>query len=204
MQTEIKVSSINAFVTPVFTGIVKGMNKDNDIEKQLRKEIIEDPLDAFATQQTPSDFFIEPLCEAITTLVHEVMVQSYRYASYDIDITSMWGNVQRHGNHCFKHTHANSIFSGVFYINENQDFPPIQFHRPPESSFDIIVDDENEFNRGKIFLYPKTDMIVIFPSWLEHDVPVNTSGQDRLSISFNIMGRGRFGQPNSRQEIIIS
>ena len=144
-----------------------------------------------------------PLCEAITTLVHEIMIQSYRYASYDIDITSMWGNVQRHGNHCFKHTHANSVFSGVFYLNEDSNFPPIQFHRPAESSFDIMTDDENEFNRGQMFLHPKRDMIVIFPSWLEHDVPVNTSGKDRLSISFNIMCRGRFGQKNSRQEVII-
>ena len=203
MQTEIKVTSINAFITPVFTGMIEGMTENNNIEKELRKEIIEDPLDAFATQQTHESFYIDPLCEAITTLVHEIMIQSYRYASYDIDITSMWGNVQRHGNHCFKHTHANSVFSGVFYLNEDSNFPPIQFHRPAESSFDIMTDDENEFNRGKMFLHPKRDMIVIFPSWLEHDVPVNTSGKDRLSISFNIMCRGRFGQKNSRQEVII-
>ena len=203
MQTEINVSLINAFITPVFTGIVEGMNKDNDIENQLRKRIIEDPLDAFATQQTSADFFIDSLCEAITTLVQEIMVQSYRYASYDIEITSMWGNIQRHGNYCFKHTHANSVFSGVFYVNEYVNFPPIQFHRTTESSFDLKVNEENELNRGKIFLYPKKDMIVIFPSWLEHDVPVNTSGQDRLSISFNIMCRGKFGQENSRQEVNI-
>ena len=203
MATEINVTSINAFITPVFKTVIEGMTEDNNLEAELKDNIIVDPLDAFATQQTPADLYIDPLCEAITTLVHEITVQSYRYASYDIDITSMWGNIQRHGNYCFKHSHANSIFSGVFYLNEDINFPPVQFHRPPESSFDMIVDEDNEFNRGKMFLYPKRDMLVLFPSWLEHDVPVNTSGKDRLSISFNVMCRGRFGQDNSRQEVII-
>ena len=45
--------------------------------------------------------------------------------------------------------------------------------------------------------------LIIFPSWLEHDVPVNTSEFDRLSLSFNIMCRGEYGMKNSRQEVIL-
>ena len=201
MQTEIKVSSISAFTIPVFTTILEGKTDELELAKGILDNVIQTD-DEYSTLQTPANFFVDPLCEIITTLVREIM-KSCGYASYKLEITSMWGNVQRKGNYIFKHTHANSVFSGVFYLNEDSNFPPIQFHRPAESSFDIMTDDENEFNRGKMFLHPKRDMIVIFPSWLEHDVPVNTSGKDRLSISFNIMCRGRFGQKNSRQEVII-
>ena len=65
------------------------------------------------------------------------------------------------------------------------------------------VEDFNEFSRGKLFFPPKKDLLIIFPSWLEHDVPVNTSEFDRLSLSFNIMCRGEYGMKNSRQEVIL-
>ena len=35
--------------------------------------------------------------------------------------------------------------------------------------------------------YPaKAGMLILFPSWLMHEVPVNLSDEDRVSYSFNI------------------
>ena len=36
------------------------------------------------------------------------------------------------------------------------------------------------------FIEPQEDMILFFPSWLEHDVEVNQSNEERISIGFNI------------------
>ena len=201
MQTEIKVASINAFTIPVFTTILEGKTDELELTSSILNNIIQTD-DEYATLQTPDNFFIDPLCEIITTLVREIM-KSSGYSSYGIEITSMWGNIQRKGNYIFKHTHANNVFSGAFYLNEHDNFPAIQFHRPPNDNLQLQVENDNEFNRGKLFFPPKKDLLVIFPSWLEHDVPVNTSEVDRLSLSFNIMCRGEYGMKNSRQEVIL-
>ena len=36
------------------------------------------------------------------------------------------------------------------------------------------------------FIVPQEDMILFFPSWLEHDVEENQSNEERISIGFNI------------------
>ena len=40
-------------------------------------------------------------------------------------------------------------------------------------------------------------MGLIFPSWLQHWVP--TTEKDRISISWNIILRGDYGQPHTLQ-----
>ena len=45
--------------------------------------------------------------------------------------------------------------------------------------------------------------LVIFPSWLGHLVTPNKTEKVRKSISFNIIFRGQYGQPNSLQECRI-
>ena len=41
----------------------------------------------------------------------------------------------------------------------------------------------------------------IFPSWLQHFVP--TSKGERISISWNILIKGHYGEPNTLQNAYI-
>jgi uncharacterized protein (TIGR02466 family) len=40
-------------------------------------------------------------------------------------------------------------------------------------------------NRPFLTLEPKPGMVALWESWLRHEVPMNRSGEDRISISFN-------------------
>ena len=42
---------------------------------------------------------------------------------------------------------------------------------------------------------------LIFPSWLMHWVP--PTSEDRISISWNILVRGEYGEPNTLQNAYI-
>ena len=44
-------------------------------------------------------------------------------------------------------------------------------------------------------------MGLIFPSWLQHWVPQNKD--NRISISWNIIVRGQYGEPNTLQNANI-
>jgi hypothetical protein len=41
--------------------------------------------------------------------------------------------------------------------------------------------------------------MILFPSWLQHFVPINTSNQDRISIAFNVMLKGTVGSSTDFQ-----
>lgn len=111
----------------------------------------------------------------------------------DLEITQSWVNYtnKEQSHHC--HNHSNSILSGVFYLSDNN--APITFVNPLSHQlrritlFDIEEIKEknlwNIFNSFEWGFVPKKYSVVIFPSWLEHFVPTQTTDQVRLSIAFN-------------------
>ena len=66
-----------------------------------------------------------------------------------------------------------------------------------------IRDMKHKFNRYNFPVKTSKDMLVIFPAWLEHEVGENKTSEDRISISFNIMLRGRFGEINSKESSLM-
>ena len=134
---------------------------------------------------------MRPLCRKIYDMMHSI-VDVYQYHTYNIKITSMWGNIQKPGTHFRRHSHYNNMFSGVFYLNENENFPNIMFWRPEEQSVDPKKVEFNPFNQGSYFQETKKDTLIIFPAWLQHSVELNETDEDRVNISFNVMLRGDY------------
>ena len=65
----------------------------------------------------------------------------------------------------------------------------INFH-DPRSQADIIkppVTGLTAENTDQVVVNVKKGTLLVFPSWLAHSVDANTSGETRISISFNIM-----------------
>ena len=134
---------------------------------------------------------MRPLCRKIYDMMHSI-VDVYQYHTYNIKITSMWGNIQKPGTHFRRHSHYNNMFSGVFYLNEDKGFPPIMFWRPEEQSVDPKKVEFNPFNQGSYYQETKKDTLIIFPAWLQHSVELNETDKDRVNISFNVMLRGDY------------
>ena len=60
---------------------------------------------------------------------------------------------------------------------------------------------DNELN-SNMLAYPCTEGLgYIFPSWLQHRVP--STPVKRISISWNILLRGDYGEPNTLQNARI-
>ena len=48
--------------------------------------------------------------------------------------------------------------------------------------------------------YPSTvNRLILFPSYLTHHVPVNKSNQNRISVAFNLMFKGKVGDSKEYQ-----
>ena len=116
--------------------------------------------------------------------------------AYRLEITSMWANKLVKGDIHPPHTHSNNVFSGVYYLKGGS---PIQFFdpRPQASVLHPNLKYSNFDNSGMIGFNSSKGYGLIFPSWLQHWV--NTTDKTRISISWNILLRGDYGQPGTLQ-----
>ena len=103
-----------------------------------------------------------------------------------------WKNINGPGNFNVKHNHPRSDLSGVLWIKTPKNSGNIVFTSPHFFNRYQEIDsytDEFKYNSNSYISYyfiPKEGHILIFPSFLEHEVEINKSDEDRISYSFNI------------------
>ena len=117
----------------------------------------------------------------------------FKYDS--LEMTGMWGNALPKGNAHAPHTHSNHLFSGVYYIQSDELSSPIQFFDPRPHAHVMRPDKnvDNTLNSDIIAIPCTTGIGIIFPSWLTHWVP--PTGSERVSVSWNFIIRGKYGEP---------
>src|SRR5262249_24796808 len=108
----------------------------------------------------------------------------------DWAVKEIWVNVLEPGGQQSVHTHANSFISGVLYLTTPHPSANLVFHKSLGGT-DFIFTNQNAnvrygpFNGSK-WMLPKITAgdLVLFPSYLLHEVPVNR-GERRISVAFN-------------------
>ena len=91
----------------------------------------------------------------------------------------MWFNINYTGSSNIKHTHPGSALSGVFYINIPDNSGNITFHHIDSHGLFFTQDSTFSIN-------PHDGLMILFPGTLLHDVEINNSKENRISIAFNI------------------
>ena len=128
--------------------------------------------------------------------ITEHICEKYAYLYDRLEFTGMWANKLIKGEVHPPHTHSNNIFSGVYYLeggSQIQFFDP----RPQASVLHPNLKYTNFENSGMIGFDSSKGYGLIFPSWLQHWVSITDT--TRISISWNILLRGDYGQPNTLQ-----
>ena len=110
-------------------------------------------------------------------------------------LTSLWFNISVRGYSHKAHVHPNNYLSGVYYAKAHDDCGRIVFDDPRPQVKVLIPDIKapTEFNTHSFEIQPRVGDMVLFPSWLTHRVQANASDHERMSVSFNVMFKGRFG-----------
>ena len=127
------------------------------------------------------------------------------HINLDFYITQSWLNVTKQGESHQKHSHSNSIISGVFYIStiENDTVCFHDIHTNLKEQLHILSRTQHKFNSAERILSVKALDLVMFPSWLEHHVNLNETTVDRISLSFNVFAKGIFGHINNLNRLDI-
>lgn len=103
-------------------------------------------------------------------------------------LDSLWVNLLRGSGHHTGHIHPHSIISGTLYVEVPKSAGAIRFEDPrlPQMmAAPARRSDAPEELQPFITVKPRPGLLLLWESWLRHEVLPGTGRGDRLSISFN-------------------
>ena len=101
---------------------------------------------------------------------------------------SLWVNVLKPGAAHSGHIHPHSVISGTFYVRVPRGASslrvedprlPLMMAAPPRRT------DAPEGQQSFVHLHPEPGTVLMWESWLRHEVPANAARSERISVSFN-------------------
>ena len=105
-----------------------------------------------------------------------------------LKLDSLWVNILRPGAAHSSHIHPHSVLSGTIYVATPKGASalkledprlPLMMAAPPRLA------DAEESARTFVYLQPEPGSLILWESWLRHEVPANAAKRERISISFN-------------------
>jgi uncharacterized protein (TIGR02466 family) len=103
-------------------------------------------------------------------------------------MTDCWVNImRRHGVHSL-HLHPLSTISGTYYVRVPAGCAGLKFEDPRLERFMAAPPRKTSAraaNRAWVTLPARAGHLLLFESWLRHEVPPSRSSDERVSISFN-------------------
>ena len=92
------------------------------------------------------------------------------------DIREMWGAVYHKDDYTLKHWHWPCTWSFGYYLKTSKNTPPIIFNNAT-----------NGKEIGNIIYYPQIGDLIIFPSEIYHEVPIQKTNEERIMIAGNLL-----------------
>lgn len=105
----------------------------------------------------------------------------FKIKKNELQMTRMWVNIMGEGCTHAAHIHPLSVVSGTFYVDTPVGTSSIKFEDPRIQSFMARPPAAIPYYNFK----PKSGDVVLFESWLKHEVPPIPSNKKRISVSFN-------------------
>lgn len=112
----------------------------------------------------------------------------FELAGRSLALDSIWINVLNPGGVHTSHIHPHSVISGTYYVSIPKGASALKFEDPRLGLMMAAPLKKPGAPRDAqpfVYLDPKPGSLVLFESWLRHEVPPNAARNDRISISFN-------------------
>ena len=118
-----------------------------------------------------------------------VVARFLELKSTELVMSGCWANINPPGGRNSVHSHPNNFLSGSYYVSLPGGHGSITFDDPRPQAHVMMPPStcRNAYNSNVVTLDVKPGRMIFFPAWLSHSVPINRTGQDRVSIAFNLM-----------------
>ena len=122
--------------------------------------------------------------------------------------TSAWASICRAGAYHAPHSHPDSAWSGVYYVDAgslNKDRPlsgMLEF-LDPRAGVEAVTAPGDPYGEP-LRVRPEAGLLVLFPSWLYHWVHPYTGQEPRISVSFNVSRESRAASSHEIETSTVS
>lgn len=103
-------------------------------------------------------------------------------------VDTMWVNVLPEGGSHSSHLHTNAVLSGTYYVTTPEGSGPIVFEDPRHAMMMAAPPRKKNAPREmQTYVSEKAEpgTLLLWESWLRHEVPLNRASGERISVSFN-------------------
>lgn len=115
-------------------------------------------------------------------------------------LDNIWINVLEPGGSHSAHVHPHSVVSGTCYVVVPPGASAIRFEDPRLAMMmaaPMRRATARRANRTFLDIAPRPGTVLLWESWLRHEVPLNRAREPRISVSFNYAHRGRGERPGA-------
>ncbi|MCA3511416.1 MAG: hypothetical protein IOC80_08430 [Rhodobacter sp.] len=101
---------------------------------------------------------------------------------------SLWINILPEGGMHASHIHPHSVISGTAYVAMPKGASALKLEDPRlpmMMAAPTRIKKAAECLQSFVYVKPAVGEVLMWESWLRHEVPMNMSGQERISVSFN-------------------
>lgn len=105
-----------------------------------------------------------------------------------LKLDSLWINILPEGGIHTSHIHPHSVISGTTYVAMPEGASAIKYEDPRSAMMmasPMRIKDARPEMRQFIYVAPDVGDVLLWESWLRHEVPMNMSEEERISVSFN-------------------
>lgn len=105
-----------------------------------------------------------------------------------LKLEDLWINILPEGGIHTGHIHPHSVISGTTYVSMPSDTSAIKFEDPRLPMMMAAPGrhkDTPEELRQFVYVKPEMGDVLLWESWLRHEVPMNNAEDERVSVSFN-------------------
>lgn len=103
-------------------------------------------------------------------------------------LDSLWINILPPGGVHTSHIHPHSVVSGTYYVRIPDGASALKLE-DPRLGFMMAAPPRKakakQENRQFAYMKPNPGTVLLWESWLRHEVPVNEADSERISVSFN-------------------
>lgn len=105
-----------------------------------------------------------------------------------LKLEDIWINILPEGGTHSSHLHPHSVISGTTYVAMPEGTSSLKLEDPRSARMMAAPPRKKDAREDmKTFVYakPKVGDVLLWESWLRHEVPMNMAEDERISVSFN-------------------
>ncbi|WP_432816639.1 2OG-Fe(II) oxygenase family protein [Sulfitobacter sp. JB4-11] len=134
-----------------------------------------------------------PIFAEVIKLLDAHVAAFARDLAFDLDgrelkLEDIWINILPEGGIHTSHIHPHSVISGTTYVAMPDGASALKLEDPRLPMMMAApgrVKDAPENLRAFAYVAPQVGDVLLWESWLRHEVPMNMAEDDRISVSFN-------------------